>query len=100
MRRRPQIHGRPSTRRAGHPSTRAQTQFPASFALFGDRDFSLRGKGACNARPDCVQGPVEGQLLHRALQSAIDQVTARFQEAQSEYRVMTANLRGWYKWKG
>jgi hypothetical protein len=38
--------------------------------------------------------------LHRALQSAIDQVTARFQEAQAEYRIMTANLRGWYKWEG
>jgi hypothetical protein len=39
-------------------------------------------------------------LLHRALQSAIDQVTAKFEEAQSEYQLVTANSRDWHKWKG
>jgi hypothetical protein len=40
------------------------------------------------------------QLLHRVLQSAIDQVTAKFEEAQSEYQRVTVNSRDWHKWKG
>lgn len=39
-------------------------------------------------------------MLHRALQGAIDQVTERFEEAQCEYHLVTANSRDWHKWKG
>jgi hypothetical protein len=39
-------------------------------------------------------------LFCRALQGAIDQVTKRFAEAQSEYQLVTANSRVWHKWKG
>lgn len=99
MRRRPQVHGRSSTRRAG-PFVDASPVAPSnSFALFCDRDFSLRGKAECNVRPGRVQGPGEGQLLHRSLQSAIDQVTARFKESQSEYQLVIANSLDRYKCK-
>ena len=46
------------------------------------------------------EGPIEAELLQRALQGAIDQVTARFDEAQSEYQLVTADSRDWHKWKG
>jgi hypothetical protein len=34
------------------------------------------------------------------LQGAIDQVTERFEEAQSECHLVTANSHAWHKWKG
>jgi hypothetical protein len=81
MRRRPQIHGQSSTRRAGPPVDASPGEGSNSFALFGE-------------------GPIEAELLQRALQGAIDQVTARFDEAQSEYQLVTADSRDWHKWKG
>lgn len=100
MRRRPQIHGQSSTRRAGPLVDASPGASSSPFTIFRDEDFSLRGKGECDVGPGRVQGPVEGELLHRALQSAIDLVTARFEEAQSEYQLVTADSRDWHKWKG
>ena len=101
MRRRPLIHGSSSTRRAdvsvgAHPGATLD-----SLALFRDRAFSLRGNSECSAGLGQVERPAEShELLHRALQGAIDQVTQRFEEAQSEYRLVTANSRDGHKWKG
>jgi hypothetical protein len=40
------------------------------------------------------------QLLARTLPCAIDEVTARFEEAHYEYRVAAANSHSEHKWKG
>ena len=101
MRRRPQIHGRSSSRCAGPLVGASPGVSLNSFALFCDRDFSLRGKSECNAGPGGVPSPAEAnELLHRALRVAIDRVTAKFEEAQSEYQLVTANSCDRYKRKG
>jgi hypothetical protein len=101
MRRRPQIHGRSSTRCAGPFLGAGPGASSNSFALRCDRDFSLRGKNECSAGSGRVHGPIEGhELLYLALQGAVDQVTAKFEEAQHEYQLVTANSRDWHRWKG
>lgn len=98
MRRRPQIFGTSPTGRAEPPVGASPGAGSNWFALFRNRDFSLHGKDGCNAEP--VGIPESHELLHRVLQGVIDQVTTRFEEAQSEYRLLTANSRDWHKWKG
>jgi hypothetical protein len=101
MRRRPLIRGTSSTRRADVSVSASPGVVLGSHALSCDNDFSLRGKRECNAGPSRLPGQVQShELLHRALQGAIDQVTERFEEAQSEYRLVTANSRDGNKWKG
>jgi len=101
MRRRPQTRGTPSTRRAGVSVSANPGATLGSLALFCNRDFSRRGKGECSAGSGRVRGPTESQdLLHSAFQGAINGVTERFEEAQSEYHLVTANSRDWHKWKG
>ena len=73
--------------------------------LFRDCDLSARGKGECKAAAGrrgspAVDSSLESQEFCRALQGAIDQVTKRFADAQSEYQLVTANSRVWHKWKG
>jgi hypothetical protein len=101
MRRSPQTRVISSTRRAGLSASANPGAIQDSLALFSDRDFSPRGKGECDAGPGRLPGPAKShEMLHRALQGAIDQVTERFEEAQSEYQLVTANSRDWHKWKG
>lgn len=101
MRRRPQTRSTSSTRRAAVSVNANPGATPHSLALVCNREFSEREKDECRAGPGRVQGPTESQeLLHRALQGAINQVTERFEEAQSEYQLVTANSRDWHNWKG
>ena len=91
----PQIRGPSSTRRVGPLVGASPGASSNSFALFCGRDFSLRGKGECDAGPSRVRGAAEGhELLHRALPSAINQATASFEEAQSDH-LASANSRDW-----
>ena len=100
MRRRPlRFTGNPSTRLAVAPVNLNPGAILDLLALLGD--FSLGEKRQCSAGPGTGRGPTENQeLLYRALQDAIDEVTQRFEEAQSEYHAVTANSRDWHKWKG
>ena len=100
MRRRPlRFTGNPSSRRAFAPASLNPGAILDLLALLGD--FSLGEKRQCSAGPGTGRGPTENQeLLYRALQDAIDEVTQRFEEAQSEYHAVTANSRDWHKWKG
>jgi hypothetical protein len=98
MRRRPQIHGRSSTRSAAGPLVGASPgASSSSFVLFCGRDLYLRGKHECSAGPGCVHSPTE---VHELLHRAIDEVTAKFEEAQSEYQLVNVNSRDGHKWKG
>jgi hypothetical protein len=101
MRRRPLIRCLSSTRRVGASAATNPGATSDSLAQFCDLDFFLRGYGECTAGPGRLHSPAEShELLHRALQGAIDQVTERFEEAQSEYQLVTPNSRDGYKWKG
>ena len=100
MRRRPlRFTGRPSSTRGGAPASLNPGVIQDLFALLGE--FSLGEKRECSAGPGSGRGSAESQeLLCRALQDAIDEVTQRFEEAQSECQAVTANSRDWHKWKG
>ena len=101
MRRRPLIgHSSSSRRASGLVGTNPRVTSDL-LAPFYDRYFFLRGKCEDNSGPGHLPGPAEShELLQRALQCAIDQVTQRFEEARSEYQLVTANSRDWHKWKG
>ncbi|HEY4815921.1 MAG TPA: hypothetical protein VIH67_00725 [Candidatus Acidoferrum sp.] len=100
MRRRPLYYrDKPSTRRVvtlvgvnpGHISD--------VLALLGD--FSFHEAGECNAGPGRGQDPPDNRdALRNALQSAIDQVTQKFEEAQLEYQSVSHHSCERHKWKG
>src|SRR5258706_16111771 len=100
MRRRPlRFTGRPSSRRGVAPASLNPGVILDLFALFAD--FSVGEKSECNASPGSGRGPTGSQeMLCRALQSAIDEITQRFEEAKGEYRAVVANSHDCHKWKG
>jgi hypothetical protein len=101
MRRRPLIRCSSSTRRVGGSVGTNPGATSDLLVQFYGSDFFLRGYRECIAGPGHLHSPAEShELLHRALQGAIDQVTERFEEAQSEYQLVTPNSRDGYKWKG
>src|ERR1700730_1365555 len=101
MRRRPQTRGTSSTRRAAVPDNANPGEYPGLLALLCDRDFSLPEKEG--GQEECAAGP--GTFLALAgsqelLHYAIDRITERFEEAQSEYRLLTTEVPRRDKWKG
>ena len=101
MRRRPVIRGASSTRQPDVPVNANPDAISGSVTLFCDRDSSVLANSECSAGASRLRALAERQeLLHRALQGAIEQVTERFEEAQYEYRLVTSNSRDGYKWKG
>jgi hypothetical protein len=64
-------------------------------------DFSFHDTGECNAGPGRGQdSPDNRDALRIALQSAIDQVTQKFEEAQLEYQGVSDASCERHKWKG
>jgi len=100
MRRRPHCYrDKPSTQRVvklvgvnpGHTSD--------LLAFLGDPSFHETGE--CTAGPGHGQDPADhNDALRNAFQSAIDQVTQRFEEAQLEYQSVSDHSCERHKWKG
>src|SRR5258706_15788360 len=100
MRRRPRrFSGRPSSRRGVATDSLNPGVILDLFALFAD--FAVGEKSDCNAGPGSGRGPTGSQeLLCRALQGAIDEITRRFEEAQGEYQAGVANWRDGHRGRG